>query len=444
MMTDTTLGMSNVLLRQAAAVDARSEHSFQAETIIHAPSTPREGLRIPRIAIQAFCATSDVAAAVDKAAQDRLMSRARVSSHMGGIAAAIEQYRQSRTSNLLVIESCATGDTFLADLDRLALACDPGTRVLAIGYTNDIAFYRELIKRGVSDYLLAPVHPVDLIASISRIFEEQSSGKLGRSYAFIGAKGGVGSSTMAHNVAWTIARKLSSDVVLADMDLPFGTAALDFNLDAEQGIADAIQDTGRLDEVLLDRLLQKYDEYLSVLAAPTHLERSYDLSANAMEPLLEVAQASVPFMVLDIPHQWTSWSRNVLVAADEIIITASPDLANLRNAKNMIDVLKRARPHDPPPKLVLNQVGMPKRPEITPKDFAKALQIEPLACLPSDAGQFGNAANKGKMVAETSGRGLAAKAFADVADALAGHHGSKRRKVGLLGLRSLIGKMRTS
>lgn len=442
-MTDTILGTSNSLLRQVAAVDPRSEHSFQAETLIRAPSTPREGLRIPRIAIQAFCATPDVAAAVDRAAQDRLMSRARVSSHMGGVAAAIEQCQQSPTSNLLVVESCSAGDTFLADLDKLALACDPGTRVLAIGYTNDIAFYRELIKRGVSDYLLAPVHPVDLIASISRIFEEQSSGKLGRSYAFIGAKGGVGSSTLAHNVAWTIARQLSSDVVLADMDLPFGTAALDFNLDAEQGIADAIQDTGRLDEVLLDRLLQKYDDHLSVLAAPAHLERSYDLSANAMEPLLEIAQASVPFMILDIPHQWTSWSRNVLIAADEIIITSSPDLANLRNAKNMIDVLKRARPHDPPPKLVLNQVGMPKRPEITPKEFAKALQIEPLACIPFDAGQFGTAANKGKMVAETSGRGNAAKAFADVADALTGRHESKRRKIGLLGLRSMIGKART-
>lgn len=441
-MTDLTFDLDNGSPRQIADADSRDQHAFRAENRARASSTPRPTLRIPRIAIQAFCDTPDIAATLESAAKDRLMHRARVSCHMGGITAAIKQYQQTSTPNLVVVESGSAGDAFLAHLDQLAQVCDAGTRVLAIGYANDIGFYRELLKRGVSDYLLAPVSPVDLIASISRTFEEQSSSKLGRSYAFIGAKGGVGSSTIAHNVAWKIARQLSCDVVLADMDLPFGTAALNFNLDADQGIADAIQDTGRLDEVLLDRLLLKYDDHLSLLAAPAHLERPYDLPSSAMEPLLEVAQANVPFMVLDVPHQWTSWTRNVLVSVDDIVITASPDLANLRNVKNLIHVLKQARPHDPPPKLVLNQVGIPKRPEISPNEFAKALQIEPLACISFDASLFGNAANKGKVVAEASGKNAAAKAFANITDALSGRRGLNRPRKRLLGLGSLIGKVK--
>jgi pilus assembly protein CpaE len=184
------------------------------------------------------------------------------------------------------------------------------------------------------------------------------------------------------------------------MDLPFGTAGLDFNLDAGLGVADAIQDAGRLDEVLLERLLVKCGEHLSLLSAPATLEKSYDLQEKAVLALLEVAQASVPFLVLDLPHQWTAWAKNVLISADEIVIAAEPDLANLRNAKNMIQILRQTRPNDPPPKLVLNRVGMPKRPEIKPNEFAKAVQLEPIACIPFEANLFGTAANKGQMVAE--------------------------------------------
>ncbi|WP_243373446.1 AAA family ATPase [Microvirga solisilvae] len=402
----------------------------------------RETVRIPRIVIEAFCDSPDVAAAIESAARDRLMARTRVTVRMGGLAAAIQHYGQAATPNLVIIESRSGGAIYLSDLDRLAEVCDPGTRVMAIGHANDIVFYRELIKRGISEYLLAPTDPVSLISSISSVYGERNPDKLGQTYAFIGAKGGVGSSTIAHNIAWTIARRSSSDVMIADLDLPFGTASLDFNLDPGSGIAEALQDTSRLDEVLLDRLLTKYDDHLSLLSAPATLDRPYDLHENALETLIEVAQSSIPFTVLDIPHMWTSWSKNVLIAADEIIIVAAPDLANMRNAKNMISVLQQARPNDPPPKLVLNQVGMPKRPEIKPKEFAKAVQLEPVACIPFDAQAFGNAANKGQMVAEVSAKGAAAKTFNEVSDLLIGRKDTKRGRGSALRLGSLLGSLK--
>ena len=138
-------------------------------------------------------------------------------------------------------------------------------------------FYRELTRRGISDYLLAPIDPISLIVAISGIYSEPATAKLGQAFAFVGAKGGVGSSTIAHNVGWTIARQVASDVVLADMDLAFGTASLDFKLDAGQGVAEAIEDAGRLDEVLLDRLLAKCGDHFSLLRAPGTLDRCYDL-----------------------------------------------------------------------------------------------------------------------------------------------------------------------
>ena len=73
---------------------------------------------------------------------------------------------------------------------------------------------------------------------------------------------------------------------------------------------------------------------------------------------------TTPCIVLDVPHQWSAWTKRTLVGADDILIVAEPDLANMRNAKNMLNVLKAARPNDRPPLYCLNQVGMHKRPEI--------------------------------------------------------------------------------
>jgi pilus assembly protein CpaE len=401
----------------------------------------RKEIRVPRITVHAFSESSNVANAFEGAAKDRLMSRAHVIVHAGGIDAAIHLYREAPTPDLIVVESCSANEAFLAHLDCLAEVCDAGTKLMVVGHANDINFYRELTRRGVSEYMIAPIDPVSFVNGISSIYRETGSGKLGQIYAFIGAKGGVGSSTVAHNVGWAMARHFGSEVVLADMDLPFGTASLNFNQDALQGVMDAVRDASRLDEVLLDRLLTRCGDHLSLLAAPTELETPYDLAERAIEPLLEVAQTSVPFMILDMPHLWTSWVRSTLVSADEVVITAMPDLANLRNAKNVIDFLRRARPNDAPPKLILNQVGMPKRPEIKPEEFVKALQMDATTCIPFEPHLFGTAANSGQMIAEVSAKAVANKAFAEVAEVLTGRKETKRRRGRLFGLRSLLGRL---
>ena len=156
----------------------------------------------------------------------------------------------------------------LAELDRLAECCDAGTKVVVIGHTNDVVLYRELLKRGVSEYLIAPIAPLQLIESLSNLYNNPETDPVGNVIAFIGAKGGVGSSTVCHNAAWAMSEILKSNVVVADLDLAFGTTGLDFNQDPVQGIAEALQSPERLDEVLLDRLLTKCSEHLSIFAAP--------------------------------------------------------------------------------------------------------------------------------------------------------------------------------
>lgn len=393
----------------------------------------------PRVSVQAFCTNAETAASIQAASEDRRMTKAHLRVQMGGVTAAAEAYRNSPTPNVIVLETDTRGEDILAGLDELSEVCDEGTRVVVIGRFNDIVLYRELIRRGVSDYLMAPVRTLDVVGVICGLFSAKDAKPVGRVLAVVGAKGGVGSSTVAHNIAWAIARDLSLDSVVADLDLAFGTAGLDFNQDPPQGVADAVFSPDRIDTAFIDRLLSKCTDHLSLLAAPATLDRVYDFTAEAFEPVFDALRASVPCVVLDVPHTWSAWTRRVLIGADDILVVAAPDLANLRNAKNLVDLLRAARPNDRRPFYCLNQVGVPKRPEIKPADFAKALEDEPVVVIPFEPQVFGTASNNGQMIAEVAAGHRTAEMFRQLAQVLTGRAAAKKTRTSRLP--PLLGKL---
>src|SRR4030081_2600711 len=353
----------------------------------------------PRVSVQAFCETVATAVAVRSAGEDRRLGKALLTVQMGGVAAAIESYRTVPTPNVIILET-EGGSDILAGLDELATVCDPGTRVVVIGTAHDAAPYRELVRRGVSDYVIGPVIALDVVRSICSLFSASEAVAVGRIIAIVGAKGGVGASTVAHNVAWAIARDLALDSVVIDLDLAFGTASLDYNQDPLQGIANAVFSPDRLDTAVMDRLLTKCTDNLGLLAAPATLEPVYDFGERGFDSIFDTLRMTTPCIVLDVPHQWSGWTKRALVGADDILIVAEPDLANLRNAKNMWNILNAARPTDREPLYCLNQVGMPKRPEFDASEFGKAIESQPIAAIPFDSRMFGTAANNGQMIAE--------------------------------------------
>ncbi|WP_394691246.1 CpaE family protein [Hoeflea sp.] len=424
-------------------LDYSLEQPRQADT---AEDTPARGdfdrIRpLPRISVHAFYETEGLAKTMERCDEDRRMSKVNLRVNSGGVSAATNMFASSPTPNLLILETSADGATLIAELGELAEYCDPDTRVVVVGHVNDVSLYRELVRNGVSEYIVAPVSMADVIGVISSIFVDPDAAPLGKSIAFVGAKGGVGSSTLAHNCAWSISSLFSSEVILADLDLAFGTANLNFDNDPTQGIAEAVFSPDRLDEVFLDRLLAKCSEHLSMLAAPSMLDRTYDFSGDAFLPILEIVQRNAPVSVLDVPHIWSDWTRKVLGAADEVIITATPDLANLRNTKNLFDTLRKLRPNDHPPFLILNQVGMAKRPEIAPEVFCDPLEVEPLAIIPFDAPLFGEAANSGLMIAESAAKSPVSESLSQIAHVVTGRaEVKKRKKAGLSSLMGMLGR----
>jgi pilus assembly protein CpaE len=374
---------------------------------------------VPRISIHIFCERADTAAAAENATGDRRMARASAVVIMGGLAAAVEQYQNQPTPSLVIVESQDHGPLLIQLLDRLAEVCDPGTKVVVIGGHNDIALYRELMRRGVSEYLVPPVQTLQLIRAITTLYTDPSAPFVGRQIAFCGARGGVGSSTIAHNLAYTLSERMMTNTVIVDFDLPFGTAGLDFNQDPLQGVADALSQPDRLDPVLLDRMMARCTDRLSLFAAPATLDDDYEISPEAFEEVASKIRTTAPYVVLDLPHLWSNWMRKVLLTADDVVITATPDLACLRNAKNIVDLMRQTRANDAPPWLVLNQVGVPGRPEIPLKDFTTALGLEPALVMPFDPKLFGQAANNGQMIEEMGDKSKAALGLHQLAQILA-------------------------
>jgi len=230
-----------------------------------------------------------------------------------------------------------------------------------IGAANDIRLYRQLMEKGISDYLVPPLHPLHVIRSLGELYADPDQPFIGRVTAFFGAKGGVGSSALAHNTAWVLSELLGQETALVDLDASWGTTGLDFQYDNMSGLEEALGEPDRLDETLMDRIMIRHTAK---------------------------------------PHYWTDWTTNVLTSVDDVVVTATPDLAGMRNAKNLIEFLKTQRPNDPAPILILNCVGMAPKTEISVKDFGAMVGQDPDIVIGWDPDSHFESTNEGKMLAD--------------------------------------------
>lgn len=382
---------------------------------------PREGgeRALPAISVHAFCDRPETAGAIHQTQNDWRMKRVNTKVYMGGLPAAIDNYHKESTPSIVMIETGMRGAELFSQLEQLASVCDPGTKVVIIGAANDIRLYRQLLDQGVSDYLVPPLSPLSVIHSLGDIYANPDQPFAGRVTGFFGAKGGVGSSTIAHNIAWCLSERVGKETALVDLDASWGTTGLDFAYDTAAGLEEALAEPERLDETLLDRIMIRHTSKLSILPAAGSLGSNPVMSADAYEAVVDAVRTVSPLTLLDMPHYWCAWTSRVLVGCDDIVITATPDLASLRNTKNLIDYLREKRPNDPDPILILNCVGMAKTGEISIKDFGATVGLEPAVTLGFDPDSFTEALNDGKMLTEIKSAASHVNGFDYIAGRLA-------------------------
>ena len=372
---------------------------------------------------------------------DRKLSRSNVEVRMGGIEAAISHYQDNTTPQLVLLESDSDGPEMLKELDRLAEVCDPDTNVLLIGLPNDISLYRELMRRGIAEYLVGRVAPQQILHAVIAIFEEPGATPIGRSIAFIGSRGGSGSSSLAHNVAWHLGQEYGEEVSVIDLDITFGTAALSFNVETKQTLEQVLADPSRLDDQLLDRFLIEYDEHVRLLASPSNLNAEESMLTESLDRLLDLLRRRSSFVILDLPHRWTPWVQQILLEADETVVVGVLDLSGLRDTKSLVDHLRQQRGATSPVHMVLNRRGASKKTELSPKDFETAVEMKPDVIIPHAPDLFGTASNNGQMLGQVNRKHKSVETLRKLAMLVGGRQTGQKVKKNLL---SQLGLMKNS
>jgi pilus assembly protein CpaE len=377
----------------------------------HAERSP-----LPNIRVATFFLTERFSETVKAAVRDRRMNRVASDLEPGGIDAALAAFARRTTPNIIVVEIGSNDlDEEKSKLDALAEVCDAETRVIVAGATNDVDFYRWLTEQGVSDYVLLPAPPSAFIESLYRALRV---GGAGRVIAVLPVKGGVGASVLCHHFAAAAARKSAIPTLLVDFDLPFGTAALNFDLTPLKGTAEFLFSAAGGAEGAVDKYVLKGETDLAVMGTVGSLVRILNLRPDTVVEGLRRMRKSYSTVFIDLPHAWTDWTRAILLDADMIIAVAAPDIASLRNTKSLYETLVAARPNDDPPKLVLNMVGLRGRHEVRPRDFEAASGKEADLVIPFAPTSFSDAAAQGRMLFETAPRNTETKRIMDFTSTL--------------------------
>ena len=374
--------------------------------------------------------------AIAQVLTDRRLVKARPKFFNGSIIEATRQYEGSPSPDLLIIETHENPRAIFEQLEGLAAVCRMETQLILVGTSNDVSLYRSLTKAGIRDYVPLPIDPAHLLDSLVAVCADPEEVKQARLISCIGASGGAGSTTIANNLAWGLGKLYDGEVALIDLDLVFGTTALDFNLESPENSAQALAQADRIDDQVLQRIIGKYNENLAILTAPDDCNRNGDIDPGALENVLKALRRNATWVVADLPHYWCPWVRAVLDASNEIVLTAVPSLSSLRNAKNLADTLNARRKNDTPVRVVLNRTGQNAKTDISAKDFAATLGSALAVSVPYEPAIFAEAANTGHMIGETPRGQRVLEPMNSLAALVSGRQGTEKRaaagKVGLL------------
>ncbi|MEA2783408.1 MAG: pilus assembly protein CpaE [Rhodospirillaceae bacterium] len=339
--------------------------------------------------------TRAVIQAVCQSRQDRLILKE------GGSREALEYASRYALPHLLIVD-VSDADRPLDSLSPILAAADENTRIIAIGALNDITLYREMTEAGVVDYLVKPLTDRALIAAIQRAEERHGTTKGGaversRLIAVIGARGGVGASTVAANLAWYLAEQFKRRTVLLDLDLQFGTGSLAFDAEPSRGLREALEQPNRIDALLINGATFRQTERLSILAAEESHEEDVRYDPAAITLLLEELGRQGDFVVIDLPRFPAGYRAKVLPLVREVVIVTDLSLAGLRDS---IRLCTQAQQLQPSARLsvVASRSGT-RANGVSVREFEKALGHKLSILLPEDAKAVSQATVEGKPLA---------------------------------------------
>ncbi len=344
----------------------------------------------------------------------------------GGIAKAVQHLAGERSPLTLIVDLSGV-DLPLARIHDLADVCEPRVTVIALGDHNDVELYRDLIQAGVHDYLVKPITYQRLakaLAAKGGVGESSPiNQKLGKVVALIGARGGVGTTTLAANLAWYLANEQKRRVGLVDLDLQNGDCALTLDVKPTGGLREALMNPHRVDSVFLERAMAVHGERLFVLGSEEPLRDNVEFTAEAVDKVVSIMRTQFHCVILDVPRVPNEAYRRALELADLRVIVADQTLRAARDAVRLRAALPE-RGHEHWNLLVVNRAGEAGRYAVTLKEMRDVLGIGPKAVIPYQPRLFAKAAGRARMPA--AGRGALVDGLAAVALEIVGRPADRR------------------
>lgn len=355
-------------------LDPISDMPENDEDHTHDDHTSAAQLLLPRLRIDAF--VSEDILTIEHLQSDRRARRAQIELFDSGLEAAIARYASKQAPDIILVEQqCASKDV-VALVDKLAEHCPPTTRLILLGDCNDVTLYRDLVKAGVSDYLLRPVKVAALLDTLLDVVEDDgATDRLGKVVAFLGVRGGIGTSMLSQNIADAINYTYDAATILVDTDIGFGTAAMQFNIEPPYSLGDALKEQENLTPDVLDKHVFWYETRFGVLSAPLSLDQITPPAQGCMRHVIDQARRLAKFVIVDMPTGVAPWSAEIFEIADEVCLVVGNDLPSLRNARTFIQMLQKARPNDRPVRLIVNRLPQAGGP-VPASEFKRILGVE--------------------------------------------------------------------
>ena len=366
-------------------------------------SSVQKGERLP---FMAFVLDDATRAALVRVAEEQGWSEGEVLE--GGVREAIDALAGVSTPQVLVIDLSSSNDP-LDDIGSLAEVCDAGTRVIALGNINDVNLFRNLVALGVQDYLLKPVTAEALNTLVVKVAEEPAAAAepeeagIGRLIAVIGARGGVGASTIAVNVAWLMAHEQKLRVAIVDLDLYFGTVALSLDLEPGRGFREALENPNRIDGLFIERALVRESDNLFILGAEEALENTFSFDPAAVELLLDKLRCDFDCVIVDFPRAVVTANAYILSAASAVAVVSDASLAGMRDTLRLVAFTKNVT-STAAVKVVVNRFGAAKKGELSKEDFERGAGLKIDHMIPQEPGVAAISAGVGKPLAEVAKR----------------------------------------
>ena len=323
----------------------------------------------------------------------------------GGLRNAVQTLSVSASPHVLLVDLTECGDP-LNDINALAEVCEPGTVVIAAGLANDVRLYRDLLASGIHDYMLKPVSDDQLrevlLTAQALLHGPKVSGpdldKPRLAISVIGARGGVGASTLATSLAWMLGDRAGRSTALLDLDIHFGTGALAFDLEPGRGLTDALENPSRIDGLFIERAMVRANDKLAVLSAEAPIAQPLLTDGAALYHLQEEMKTAFESVVVDLPRTLAVQNPHLVGDVQSVIVVTEQTLAATRDTIRLLGWLKtqapNARIH-----VVANRVSTNPPPEVSRKDFEASIERRLDVVIPLDFKLAVGAAKQGKCLA---------------------------------------------